>query len=146
MKKKKKIILISVCLALVVIIWGGVTMSGILLFRMPTSYIKNNLSKEIPLGSSVQEVQEIILQHDEWDSNKWEAKLRVHSHGTIYGSDGKVVRNYGGQLKSGEYYVGTQQIIVDMGHSWFLYTQVYFAFDENDKLIDIAVYKEFAIE
>ena len=146
MKKKKKIILISVCLTLVLIIWGGVIMSGILLFRMPASYIEHKLSKEIPLGSSIQEVQEIILQHEEWDSNKLGEKFRVYSHGTIYGSDGKVVRNYGGQLESGEYYVGTQQIKVHMGHSWFWFTDIYFAFDENDKLIDIAVYKEFAIE
>lgn len=148
MKKKKKIILISVCIVLAVIILGGAILSDKLLFRMPISYIKNKLSKEIPLGSSIQEVQEIILQHDEWDSNKREEKLRVRSNGTMYDSDGKVIRNTGGpgELESGGYYVGTQQIIVDMGHSWFWFTDIYFAFDENDELIDIAVYKEFAIE
>ena len=123
-------------------------MSGILLFRMPASYIEHKLSKEIPLGSSIQEVQEIILQHEEWDSNKWGEKFIVYSHGTMYDSDGKVLRNTGGpgELESDGYYVGTQQIVVHMGHSWFWFTHIYFAFDENDKLIDIAVYKEFAIE
>jgi cytochrome c-type biogenesis protein CcmE len=56
MKKRKKIVFISVCIALAVIILGGAILSDELLFIMPTSYIKNKLSKEIPLGSSIQEV------------------------------------------------------------------------------------------
>ena len=153
MKKNRKFIVASfcivlticmvlaTCIALAIIIFGATSMSDRFLFRMPPSYIENKISQEIPFGSNIQDVKEKILQHDEWESN-----LRVYSDGTIYGSDGKVVRNYGGQLKEGEYYVGTQLISVDIGNSWFWFTDVYFAFDENDKLIDIAVYKEFAIE
>ena len=157
MTKKKRIIIICVSIALAVIIlagavWGGAVLSAKLIsvvinshsnifWRMPKSYIENKLTEEIPLGSSVEEVSEKIEEH-KWKSMHTVTVLDV---GIIYRSDGDVECN-SGRVEPGDRVVGTQHIDVRIGCGWWNFTYVYFAFDENDKLIDIAVRKRFAVE
>ena len=157
MTKKKRIIIICVSIALAVIIlagavWGGAVLSAKLIsvvinshsnifWRMPKSYIENKLTEEIPLGSSVEEVSEKIEEH-KWDRYHTGT---VSDVGIIYRSDGDVECNFG-RVKPGDRVVGTQHIDVQIGCGWWNFTYVYFAFDENDKLIDIAVRKIFAVE
>jgi len=141
MQKRRKLFVVSVCMVFIVIVLGVAIVNNRTLFRMPAAYIKNKMLDEFPMGSNIQEVKEIIQQHDEWTSN-----LKVSPWGNKYNSDGKPEYNTGSSLGTGEYHIGTQHISVEIGSSWFLFTDVYFAFDDNDQLIDIAVYKTFAIE
>ena len=157
MTKKKRIIIICVSIALAVIIlagavWGGAVLSAKLIsvvinshsnifWRMPKSYIENKLTEEIPLGSSVEEVSEKIEEHT-W---KRQYTLTVSDVGIRYRSDGAVEGNWG-RGEPGDRVVGTQHIEVQIGCGWWNFTYVFFAFDENDKLIDIAVRKIFAVE
>ena len=157
MKKKRKIVITCICIALAVIILAGAVLGGAVLsaklisvvinshsnifFLMPRSYIKNKLTEEFPLGSSVEEVSEKIEEH-KW--KRWHT-VTVSDVGIIYRSDGDVECN-SGRVEPGDRVVGTQHLEVQIGCGWWNSTYVFFAFDENDKLIDIAVRKTFAVE
>ena len=158
MTKKKRIIIICVSIALAVIIlagavWGGAVLSAKLIsvvinshsnifWRMPKSYIENKLTEEFPLGSSLEDVLEKLKEHDQWNGKE---KRNLHSDGIRYRSNGEVMSaiNY---EEPGDRVVGTQHLDVQIGCGWWNFTYVFFAFDENDKLIDIAVQKTFAVE
>ena len=158
MTKKKRIIIICVSIALAVIIlagavWGGAVLSAKLIsvvinshsnifWRMPKSYIENKLTEEFPLGSSLEDVLEKLKEHDQWNGKE---KRNLHSDGIRYRSNGEVMSaiNY---EEPGDRVVGTQHLKVQIGCGWWNSTYVFFAFDENDKLIDIAVRKIFAVE
>ena len=158
MTKKKRIIIICVSIALAVIIlagavWGGAVLSAKLIsvvinshsnifWRMPKSYIENKLTEEFPLGSSLEDVLEKLKEHDQWNGKE---KRNLHSDGIRYRSNGEVMSaiNY---EEPGDRVVGTQHLDVQIGCGWWNFTYVFFAFDENDKLVDIAVRKIFAVE
>ena len=158
MTKKKRIIIICVSIALAVIILAGAVLGGAVLsaklisvvinshsnifWRMPKSYIENKLTEEFPLGSSLEDVLEKLKEHDQWNGKE---KRNLHSDGIRYRSNGEVMSaiNY---EEPGDRVVGTQHLDVQIGCGWWNFTDVFFAFDENDKLIDIAVQKTFAVE
>ena len=156
MKKKRKIVVACICIALSVIILAGVVLGAVVLgdklvsmginspislfWRMPKSYIKNKLIEEIPLGSSAEDVLEEIEEHDEWEIA---TAFPLVDGGIIYHSDG--TSNWG-PIEPGDCIVGSQYIPVTIQHSWWRFTDVYFAFDENDKLVDIAIRKMFLVE
>lgn len=162
MTKKKRIIIICVSIALAVIIlagavWGGAVLSAKLIsvvinshsnifWRMPKSYIENKLTEEFPLGSSLEDVLEKLKEHEEhWTIYGKKSEGYLRSGGIRYRSNGEVMSadNY---EEPGDRVVGTQHIDVEIGCGWWNFTDVFFAFDENDKLIDIAVRKTFAVE
>ena len=152
MTKKKRIIIICVSIALAVIILAGAVLGGAVLsaklisvvinshsnifWRMPKSYIENKLTEEIPLGSSLEDVLEKLKEHDQWNGK---GKRNLHSDGIRYRSNGEVMSadNY---EEPGDRVVGTQHIDVTMGSLLNTFARVvFFVFDENGILIDIAV-------
>ena len=155
MTKKKRIIIICVSIALAVIIlagavWGGAVLSAKLIsvvinshsnifFLMPRSYIKNKLTEEFPLGSSAEDVAEKLQEHDEWRIAWGSIKGYLREGGIRYRSNGEVMSadNY---EEPGDRVVGTQHIDVTIGSLLNTFARgVFFVFDENGILIDIAV-------
>ena len=157
MTKKKRIIIICVSIALSVIILAGVVLGALggavlsaklisvvinshsnIFWRMPKSYIENKLTEEFPLGSSLEDVLEKLKEHDQWNGKE---KRNLHSDGIRYRSNGEVMSaiNY---EEPGDRVVGTQHIDVTMGSLLNTFARVvFFVFDENGILIDIAVDK-----
>lgn len=157
MTKKKRIIIICVSIALAVIILAGAVLGGAVLsaklisvvinshsnifFLMPRSYIKNKLTEEFPLGSSAEDVAEKLQEHDEWRIAWGVIKGYLREGGIRYRSNGEVMSadNY---EEPGDRVVGTQHIYVKIGSLLNTFARVvFFVFDENGILIDIAVDK-----
>ena len=156
MTKKKRIIIICVSIALAVIILAGAVLGGAVLsaklisvvinshsnifFLMPRSYIKNKLTEEFPLGSSAEDVAEKLQEHEEhWKIYGKKSEGYLRSGGIRYRSNGEVMSadNY---EEPGDRVVGTQHIYVDIGSLLNTFARVvFFVFDENGILIDIAV-------
>lgn len=161
MTKKKRIIIICVSIALAVIILAGAVLGGAVLsaklisvvinshsnifFLMPRSYIKNKLTEEFPLGSSAEDVAEKLQEHEEhkvlgeWKIYGKKSEAYLCSGGIRYRSNGEVMSadNY---EEPGDRVVGTQHIHVNIGSLLNTYARVvFFVFDENGILIDIAV-------
>ena len=152
MKKKKAIIislsvilaicLVVICLIDICLVVGGIFMSKYFLWLMPSTYIENHLIKEFPLGSSSDEVLQKLKEHKEWDSN-----YALHPIGIKYDGKGSVMLTESNSCYGDEYFVGTQMCKADMFTDLMGYytAKIYFAFDDDGKLIDIAVYKKFSL-
>ena len=158
MTKKKRIIIICVSIALAVIIlagavWGGAVLSAKLIsvvinshsnifFLMPRSYIKNKLTEEFPLGSSAEDIAEKLQEHEEhWEIYGKKSEGYLRSGGIrYYSDDGRIGIIFEGDDHGGDRVVGTQHILVTMGSLLNTFIRgVFFVFDENGILIDIAV-------
>jgi hypothetical protein len=101
------------------------------------------LLKEFSIGSSSEEVLQKLKEHKEWDSN-----YAVYSHGILYDGEGNVMHTESNSCYGDEYFVGTQMCKATMFDDLMGYyiVKIYFAFDDDGKLIDIAIYKQFSIE
>ena len=154
MKKKKAIIvslsvilaicLVVICLIDICLVVGGIFMSKYFLWLMPSTYIENQLIKEFPLGSSSDEVLQKLKEHKEWNPHY---DYKLIDHGIRYDEEGNVMLSNSYYCYGDEYFVGTQSYEATMFDDLMGYytAQIYFAFDDDGKLIDIAVYKKFSL-
>lgn len=105
--------------------------------RKSEENIKNDLLKQMPLGIDMHDVMKIVNK-----KNTWNIIWVSEKHGIVIGRNGpSTVR-----ILDDEINVGKKSMCVDMGYYYkyfFVQTDVsaFFAFDENSKLIEIAVSK-----
>ena len=120
----KKKILVGGLIALAAIVLVNVTIVAINPLRMPAALIKKNMLKLAPIGTSTEDVIEVIRSNKEWkgttvndgrDANGFLSKDCKKSMSTHIGK-----------------YPSVSQVYVD----------VLWGFDENSKLIDIYVWKD----
>jgi hypothetical protein len=126
----KKIILSSIILILfTVLIWLILNP----LF-MKERKIRDNLLKTIPMSTNMDEALQLIKKNKEWEIRN------------IDYDDGFYFNSYSGFPENGEdRVIGEKHIRVYLG-SYFIIVEIpviaYFAFDKNDKLIEIYVGKQ----
>lgn len=113
-------------------------MTGAISLSRPESAIRRDLLRITPIGTSMEDVLEVIEER-EW-TLRW-------------------ARNTAGYYKSSHFVgegphssecveVGTQSIRIHLGRFreiFPVYVDVYYAFDEDSKLIDIAIRRDMAV-
>lgn len=156
MKKKKKILIIIAIVTVVIVVFSVIFRDQLFL-RMPAFFIGNHLEKKVPIGSSVEDVIEFVKSHEEWFKDESQV-VRCYEHPMTYDSgeacypDGSYscysfsdIDYKGNPDKK----FGSYTIHVDCGTMsnipiFATWVNVFFVFDEEQKLIDIVVSKEFA--
>ena len=83
-----------------------------------------------------------IEEHSEWKNTSVYGLL---PWGNKYDESGNAVHNPTNIIHGNEYIVGTQHCTVILGDFGALTTYAYFAFDDDNKLVDIAVYKDYSL-
>ena len=140
---------ICILIALVILILGGIIIMILLNpLRRSEERIREDILLMTPIGSTMEEVIEVIENNRRWTN---EHEIYDRGYGIIrVGSEGNhryfsTINYYKGQrtfVKT----VGVETIRLDIGdyHNPLSHTVVlvHWAFDENGKLIDIAVGKE----
>ena len=97
---------------------------------MPISYLESKLSTYFPLGMSKTEVEEVLKVHDEW------LHLRgICDHGIYVDDKGNVLR----YSEGAENEIGVSSYEADLIDAPAVACIAYFAFDENEELIDVRV-------
>ena len=142
MKLKKKItITIILIFAVIILFIIGLCMKKYMFFMMPKNYIKNHLLEDFQIGSNSKVVLDKVEEHSEWK------KISIYGllpWGNKYDESGNAVHNSTNSIDENEYIVGTQHCNVILGESGALTTYAYFAFDDDNMLVDIAVYKDYS--
>ncbi len=157
MTKRKKVLIIIAIVAVAIIIFAFIFRDQ-LFMRMPAFYIGNQLEKDVPIGTSAEDVIEYVKSHEEWTNREYEPVnyLELDEFGLMYnGSSAMYPRNsYSLYSFSGIDYkgnpdesFGSYTLYVDFGEmspipiaaTW---VNVFFVFNEDQKLIDIVVSKE----
>lgn len=158
MKKKKIFIIISIVSVFLIaaIFFGGIAiflndavLKNQILIAMPRAIICTYLESNTPIGSDVESVKEFLESNSEWHelnypSNEYNAYFRNLGSQKRYS-----FCNYDHTLESTRKTVSASYVIdVDIGTSlgspfWGDYVHGYFIFDNQNKLVDIVVEKDF---
>lgn len=117
------IVLLSIILVLVIIMFLNP-------LRRSEEQIKRNMLKLTPIGTSMEVVISII------DGNKWKYHVRDYGYFFIHGLPSRHASRPAIGVKSIDAYLGEYRTIFLTGVS------VFYGFDEDSILIDIAVLKE----
>ena len=108
--------------------------------RWSNEFVSNHVQKTIPLGTDINETVRKLEKH--W---KWEIK-NVRDYGVLLGRGSPSRGSPEIHKNSKDKFIGEKSIEVSLG--WYQdilfgrYVNAFFIFDENDKLIDVVVWKE----
>jgi len=144
-----KKIVICILIALIILVLGGIIIMALLNpLRKSEESIREDILELAPIGSTMEEVIETIENNREWTN---EYAIYDRGYGIIrVGTEGNhkyfpTINYYEGQrtfVKT----VGIKTIRLDIGNYHSLLSGtivlVHWGFDENEKLIDVAVGKE----
>ena len=154
--KKKIIIIISIILILGLGIGVFMLFSNNQFFiNMPCSYICKQLEKQIPIGTSAEEVVEVLRSHKKWTNGQLYGNLCDYQiyNGGVSTHKNKFINDSHYSLMDISYQseepgkIGSFTVFCDLGSTpafepfWGKTVNVYFVFDEEQQLIDILVYK-----
>ena len=163
MQKRKKILIALVIILASIVVLCLILFSNAILIRMPSSYICKQLEKDVPIGTSAEEVIKYVESNDKWTNYQLYGDRRIFE-----------LKDYGLQYSWGEQRdpessysfcsfskidyennptteYGSYNLYVELGDiPWkdtnYLFgrgVRAYFVFDEEQNLIDIVVCKEF---
>ncbi|MDD4689884.1 MAG: hypothetical protein PHE51_09095 [Eubacteriales bacterium] len=120
--------IIYTLLALLIIVLGVAIISyASNPLRKSEEQIRESMLKLTPIGTSMDEVTKVI------EDKKWEITWVKHDHNNEYTD------------LSGDFIVGAKSIKATVGSYrkfFIVYVEVYWGFDENDKLIAIEIRKD----
>ena len=152
-KKKKALIIIVIVIVAIVVL--ALVFREQLFMRMPAFYIGNQLEKDVPIGTSAEDVMEYVKSHEEWIKDEYQTVSyydlpMTYNSGMACYPEGSYSCysfsdiDYKGNPDEG---FGSYTLYVDCGEmspipiaaTW---VNVFFVFDEDQKLIDIVVSKE----
>ena len=130
---KKKHIKIAVCVIIVTALL--IILANPL--RRSTDRIRDNILKLTPVGMSMEETIRIVESKKKWElywiSNK--------GYGMFRGSPGEYYFDITKEIAE-HYVVGVKSIRVHLGDYFRTGVLAYWGFDEDDKLVDVAVRKD----
>ncbi len=169
MKKSKKILIVlAITLAIIasIIVLCTILLSNAILIRMPSSYICKQLEKDVPIGTSADDVIGYVEANGVWTNAGYAGDPDDPNEFILY--DGGVSYKTGVQRDPENSYsfysfsnidyentptteYGSYNLYVELGDiPWkdtnYLFgrgVRAYFVFDEEQNLIDIVVCKEF---
>ena len=154
MKKFKILLIVIIIVAIVVMMFGGffVLLKNNFFSSLPTSYICNQISKDIPIGTSSDDVLEFIKHHEKWEIIKHcedcdairscEGVICGASSAKSFYSFNEIVTDENGIIHMpGDYYIAVKLGTTFGEPFWGSVTYADFIFDENLNLINIIVYK-----
>ena len=163
MKKRKKILIALVIILASIVVLYLILFSNAILIRMPSSYICKQLEKDVPIGTSAEEVIKYVESNDKWTNYQLYVDRRIfelEDYGLQYswGDHRDPENSYSFCSFSNIDYennptteYGNYNLYVELGDiPWkdtnYLFgrgVRAYFVFDEEQNLIDIVVCKEF---
>ena len=133
----KKVIIITTSVVLTVVL--SIALLVFAFFQLNPFWksneeIKKDLLNITPIGTSIDDVTPAV-----------KSKYTPKQGGSIINNGYKIDEQgdiYNSQLDKSYTVVGEKSIFFHFGKRWLEHVFVYYAFDENDELIDILVYKE----
>ena len=163
MQKRKKILIALVIILASMVVLYLILFSNAILIRMPSSYICKQLEKDVPIGTSAEEVIKYVESNDKWTNYQLYVDRRIfelEDYGLQYswGEQRDPENSYSFCSFSNIDYennpdteYGNYNLYVELGDiPWkdtnYLFgrgVRAYFVFDEEQNLIDIVVCKEF---
>jgi len=163
LKKRKKILIALVIILASIVVLCLILFSNAILIRMPSSYICKQLEKDVPIGTSAEEVIKYVESNDKWTNYQPYVDRRIfelEDYGLQYswGEQRDPENSYSFCSFSNIDYennpateYGNYNLYVELGDiPWkdtnYLFgrgVRAYFVFDEEQNLIDIVVCKEF---
>jgi len=131
MRREKQYFLIAISaiiLAVIIMVWSNP-------LRRPTEQIRENMLRLTPIGTSIEDVINLIERNDKWEISRLnhERGYSISHEIPNRGSGGTIVGEKSIELYLGYYYY---QILFQTG------VTVFYGFDKDSKLVDIAVLKE----
>ena len=99
----------------------------------PTGWIRKDLLKVTPIGTSMEDVIAVVESNE-----KWKIYGIYEDRGYLVDENGKNWRDW---VSKQCIIIGEKSIDVSLGDYAIHYVNAYYAFDENSNLIDILVYK-----
>ena len=77
MKKRKKILIALVIILASIVVLCSILFSNAILIRMPSSYICKQLEKDVPIGTSAEEVIKYVESNDKWTNYQLYVDRRI---------------------------------------------------------------------
>ena len=150
MKKSNKVLIKRILISIVIVIILPFLMFGILLLSVPISRSDESVCKyvlkQIPIGTSWNDSVRII-ESNEWKikENNMECGLIIYSSGYACYATEEAIYFSQNKAQSTSQVVGEKVMFIELGEYYGpFHTAVfaYLAFDEDDKLIEIAIRRD----
>ena len=143
----KKIILYTL-LGLLVIVLGVIVINYFSNpLRKSEERIRENILGITPIGMSMEDVIKVIEDGEQWDKNhknyEWVGKYRYYDYGFSI-KNGRIVMRHHGYRYNDVEMIGkeTLEAVIGQYRNFFEVTVfAYWAFDEDDRLVDVGILK-----